>query len=171
MRLTAALVSVVGLSACLGGGPSSAPDGYYTLDMGAVTIDVPDRWVQVRPDGGDFDVQVQGPGDRMLFAVERTVTTNDVDALLGDQRSARVEALPGYEEVGGPRAVTVIGGDGVRIDYTYASETDGVQGRGVDVVTLGPGNAGLLVSVTATDAAYDEREFDTIANSIRYTGG
>jgi hypothetical protein len=173
MRLAVALVSAtVVLSACSDDG-SSTLDGYVPVQLGAAELQIPEDWTLVREDQrhGEFDLEARGPGDELLFGVARTVTTTDVAALLGEQRSARVRALPGYEEVGDDRAVTVINGDGRRIDYTYDDPALGVSGRGVDIVTLGPGGSGALVSVTATDRAFDEREFDTIANSIRYADG
>lgn len=170
----AALAGVAAvLAACVGGGPSSAPAGYYTVRVGpAATIDVPDAWLPVRADAlpAGVTMQMRGPGDVLLVGVARQVTTNDVGALLGDQQTARVADLPGYQEVDGPSPITVFDGEGRRVDFTYDAPARDVSGRGVDLVTVGPDDQGVLLSVTATDAAYDETEFDTIANSIRYVG-
>lgn len=173
MRLAAALVSAtVLLSACIDD-ESSTPEGYQLIELGQATLVIPDDWTLVRAGQrhGDFDLEARGPADELVFGVARTVASSDVTALLATQRSARVRGLPGYEEIGDDRAVTVFNGDGRRIDYTYEDPSVGVSGRGVDVVTLGPGSSGILLSVTATDEAYDEREFDTIANSVQYVGG
>lgn len=173
MRLAVALVSAtVVLSACTDDA-SSTPNGYQPVELGPADLVIPEDWTLVREDQrhGEFDLEARGPGDELLFGVSRTVTTADVAALLGEQRSARVRTLPGYEEVGDDRAVTVVNGDGRRIDYTYGDPARGVSGRGVDIVTLGPGSSGVLVSVTATDQAFDEQQFDTIANSIEYLDG
>lgn len=172
MRLAAALVSASMLLSACTDDASSTPEGYQPVELGPAELVIPDDWVLVRADErhGAFDLEARGPGDRLVFGVARTVTSSDVSALLAEQRSARVRDLPGYEEVGGDRAVTVFNGDGRRIDYTYGDPSAGVSGRGVDVVTLGPGGSGILLSVTATDESYDEREFDTIANSVQYGG-
>lgn len=173
MRLAVALVAAaVVLSACTDD-TSSTPGGYQPVELGSADLVIPDDWTLVRADQrhGEFDLEARGPGDQLLFGVARTVTSTSASALLGEQRSARVRELPGYEEVGDDRAVTVSNGDGRRIDYTYDDPDLGVSGRGVDVVTLGPGGSGVLVSVTATDQSYDERDFDTIANSIQYLDG
>lgn len=173
MRLTMVLVSATMLLSACTDDASSTPEGYQPIELGQAELVIPDDWVLVRADErhGDFDFEARGPGDQLVFGVARTVTSNDVSALLAEQRTARVRQLPGYQEVGDDRAVTVFNGDGRRIDYTYEDPSAGVSGRGVDVVTLGSRGSGILLSVTATDEGYDEREFDTIANSVQYVGG
>lgn len=173
IRLAAALVSATMVLSACSDDASSTPEGYQSVELGPADLVIPVDWTLVRAGerAGDFDLEAHGPGEELVFGVARTVTSSDVSALLGEQRTARVEQLPGYEEIGGDRAVTVFNGDGRRIDYTYGDPSAGVSGRGVDVVTLGPGGTGVLLSVTATDEDYDEREFDTIANSVQFPDG